>query len=138
MVPMTHRKFISIVLILFFGLSLSASGALGRVACDREQCKHDAMKGIANHKADMNFEPMSCCAETQNDPCELERGQPRIVQDGAVSMARVYQDGPSVVLVIGSNVLSDNLTQRVFGPHPNDGTHFPSSPIYLRNVTLIC
>ena len=139
MLHMTHRKIICVVLALFFGLSLSASGALGQVACEREQCKHDTMKGVVEHKTEMNFEPMGCCAERQIDPCDLEGGQPRIILDYAVSMARVHKDGPSPVMATGSRVLSDKLAQGVFGPHPDTGTtHVPSSPIYIRNGSLIC
>ena len=135
---MTHRKFICIVLTLVFGLSLFASGALGWITCDKEQCKHDAMKGIEYHTAEMNFEPMSCCAETQIDPCELKGGQSRVIQDYAVSMSRVHKDGPSDAMVSGSGFMSDNLAFNVAGPLHNIRTKVPSSPIYIKNVSLIC
>ena len=138
MVLMTHRKFICIVLTLVFGLSLFASGALGRVTCDKEQCRHDAMKGIEYHKAEMNFGPVGCCAETQIDPCELEGVQPRVIQDYAVSMTRVHKDGPSDAMVSGSGFMFDNFALSVVGPLHNIGTKVPSSPIYIKNVSLIC
>ena len=138
MVPMTHRKIICIALVLIFGLTLSASGALGRVACDKAQCRHHTMKGPVYKKTDLNFVSMGCCAESQKDPCELEGSPPHVIHDCALSAVRVYKDGPSDVIAIGSNVMSDNLDFGVFGPHLKAGTHVLLSPIYIRNVTLIC
>jgi hypothetical protein len=139
MVPMINRKIICIVLILLFGLSLSVSGAWGEITCDKEQCKHDAMKGTQYYKAEMNFKPMGCCAETQNDPCELEGNRPHVIQDCAVSMTRVHKDGLSDAVATGSGFIPDKLAQRLFGRHPNTGmTHVLSLPIYIKNGSLIC
>ena len=138
MVPMTYRKIICIGLVLIFGLTLSASGALGRVTCDKAQCRHHTMKGPGTKKTNLNFVSMGCCAESQKNPCELEGSTPHVIHDYALSGARVHKDGPTDVIAIGSNVLSDSLASGVFGPHLKDGTPVSSSPIYIRNVTLIC
>jgi hypothetical protein len=138
MVPMTHRKIICIALVLIFGLTLSASGALGRVACDKALCRHHTIKGPENKKTDLNFVSMGCCGESQKDPCKLERSTPHMILDYALSGARVHKDGLSDVITIGSNVNSENLLFGIFDPHLKDGTHIPSTPIYIRNVNLIC
>lgn len=140
MTHMTNRKIICIVLALVFGLSLSASGASGRIPCDKGLCRHHTMKGLEYKKDNVNFVPMGCCTEAQKekDPCEFEGSQPLVIQDYALSTARLHKDAPSDALVIGSNVMSNSLTLGVFGPHPKAGSKVLSSSIYIRNVTLIC
>jgi hypothetical protein len=135
---MTHRKIICIFLALFFGLTLFASGASGRATCDKALCRHHTMKGPEYKNTDLNFVSMGCCAESQKDPCEIEGSPPHWIHDYALSAVRVHKDGPSGVMAMGSSDMSVNLAFGVFGPHPKGGTHVLSSPIYLRNVTLIC
>ena len=137
-VLMANRKIICIVLALVFGLTLFASGALGQVACDKGQCRHHPMKIPGFMKTGLNFVSKGCCAESQKEPCELEGSPHHVIHDIAFSGIRVQKASPLNIVVMGSNVMSDNLAFGVFGPHLKDGLNVPLPPIYMRNLNLIC
>ena len=134
---MANQKIICIILTLIFGLSLFASGALGRVTCDKEQCKHHTMKSLQYQKAKINFVPMGCCARTQKDPCDLEGGQAVVLHDWAHSMVRANYGDPSAVFVIHSDHASEDHSLTTLRPHPQTAAIARSAPIYIQNLSLL-
>ncbi len=138
MTYMENKKIICLILVLIFGLSLFASGALARVVCDKEHCKHHSMKGTQlNAIANSTLEGAGCCAGTKRDPCDLERGQALELHDCALSIARADNGDSSDALVMGSHRVPTSLFYRTFGPHPLSPTIARSAPIYIQNASLI-
>jgi hypothetical protein len=135
---MENKKIICIILVLIFGLSLFASGAFARVACDKEHCKHHSMNGTQlNAVANSTLEAAGCCAGVKKDPCDLEKGQALVLHDCALSIARADNGDSSDVIVIKSDHIPANLSYRTFGPHPLSPTIARSAPIYIQNASLI-
>ena len=135
---MTNRKIICIVLALIFGLSLFASGAFARVACDKAHCKHHNMKGMQlNAIANSTLEGADCCAGTKRDACDFERGQALELHDCALFIARVNIRDYSDFRVIGPDHVPSNLSFKTFVPHPRSPTTARSAPIYIKNAPLI-
>jgi hypothetical protein len=136
---MSTRKIICIILALMFGLSLFASGAFARVTCDKERCKHHNMNGSQlTAWANSTLEGAGCCAGAQREPCDLEKGQALELHDCTLSLTRADNSDPSDAYVIDSNHVPEALSLMASGPHLKDNTKVQSSPIYLRNVSLIC
>ena len=138
MTYMENKKIICIILALIFGLSIFASGAFARVACDKAHCKHHSMKGMQlNATANSTLEGADCCAGTKRDPCDFERGQALELHDCALSIARVNIGDYSDFIVIGPDHVPSNLSFKTFGPHPHSPTTARSAPIYIKNASLI-
>jgi hypothetical protein len=119
-------------------MSLFASGAFAHVICDKEHCKHHSMKGTQlSAIANSSLEGTDCCAGTQRDPCDLERGQALELHDCALSIARADNSNPPDVIVIIFDHVSENLSFRSYGPHLEISITARSAPIYIKNASLI-
>jgi hypothetical protein len=139
MVHMATRKIACIILALMFGLSLFASGAFARVTCDGERCKHHVMnRAQLTARANLTLEDRDCCTGSQNEPCDLQSGRALELHDCTLSFARADKSDPSDVYIIGSDQVPEAFSLMASGTLLKDRPVVPSSPIYLRKVSLIC
>jgi hypothetical protein len=120
-----------------FSLSLFASGVFARVNCDKEHCKHHNLKGLQYTKVDVDIMSMGCCAGTQSDPCDLEKGQTPEINDITLSLTRAGNGDPSDVIGIKSNPIPEYLSFRTYGVSLEILDTARSAPLYIQNASLI-
>jgi len=95
------------------------------------------MQGLQYSKAKVNFVSMDCCAGTQSDPCDLEKGQVPEINDCTLSLVRADNVDPSDVIAIKSDHVPENLSLRAYGPHLESSATARPAPLYIQNASLL-
>jgi hypothetical protein len=134
---MRIRKPICILLVPFLAISFFASGAAAKPSCNENTCqKMDVPTG--HHQAKTMALASDCCARHQQLPCELERRQSDELSVFTVSAFRL--DNFQSVRIINSSdhSLLNPYTAREPDQSSLTGATARSSPIYLKNLSLLC
>jgi hypothetical protein len=133
--PVHLQKAFGIVLVLFFSLSLFATGALSGGCFDGTGCLHCNLQGQLPF-ARAGTAPMShgcpngsCDFENSTTPGELPN-----------TIAANIVDNPNVVgyAVRAADDFADTRFSRRFIPLPAFTEPFPTPPVYLLNRSLLC
>ena len=134
---MRIRKLICILLVPFLAISFFANGAAAKLSCNENTCQKMAVR-TGHHQSKPMALASDCCARHQQMPCELERRQSQELSVFYVSAFRLDNfRSVSIINPADHSPIVRHTVRKSQRSFTTDVTA-SSSPIYLKNLTLIC
>ena len=133
------RKSSVILLVLIMGIVLLAQAVGARDGCGEQGCNDHNVMGLYRVSEDnMIVIFKNCCAEPQQTPCDLEKGESSNMHAFALPSSRIITPDQSGVIRAAFNISIANPSLEGFDPRAQIGAQVQKLPIYLKNLSLIC
>jgi hypothetical protein len=121
------------------GIVFLAQAIGARDGCGEQGCNDHNVIGLYRVSEDtMIVMSKNCCAEPQQTPCDLEKGESSNIHAFALPCSRTITHDHSGVIRAAFNISIVNPSLDGFDPRAQIGLQAQKLPIYLKNLSLIC